>query len=72
MINIKTEDAKTAIVNKKPVIANNLGLEYEHITGLIYRYNQDTKKWIVSAELKDKNTHSVTIARLDKISLLEE
>ncbi len=67
MIEITVQDAKEAIIQKKNVVYDNVRYK---VAALIYRYYR--KKWIVSAELLDKNKHSIIIARIDKIKLSED
>ncbi len=63
------QEAQDAIIQEKTVIFNDI--KYS-IRGLIYRYEQTKRKWIVSAELLDKNEHSIIITRLEKIKLYQE
>lgn len=63
------EEIKEAFSKQSPVICG--GIEYARISAIIYRY--DTKgKFIISAELKDKHTNSVTIARIQDIQGVSE
>jgi hypothetical protein len=48
---------------KEPVIHN--GIEYKCISAIIHRMSE--KGIVIQAELAEKYTHSVTIARPDKI-----
>lgn len=59
------EEAKTAFFNRVPVVCN--GTEYLYISAIIYRYDKN-KNLIISAELLDKNKHSVTIANLKDVT----
>lgn len=58
------EEAKEALQNKTPVVCG--GIEYKRLSAIIYRYN-DKGKFLVSAELLDKNKNSVTIARMEDV-----
>lgn len=56
------EELKNALINRKPIIftqVNGERLEYAYVSGIIYRIQNG--KIDVSAELMDKNLHSVTI-----------
>lgn len=63
------EEIKEAFSSQSPVICG--GIEYARISAIIYRH--DTKgKFIISAELQDKRTNSVTIARIQDIKGVSE
>ena len=67
------EELKRALVNRKPVIfkqVNGDRLEYAYISGIIYRMKNG--KLDVSAELMDKNFHSVTIVSPSQVSYLNK
>lgn len=57
-------EAKTALLNRTPVIFNNT--EYLYISAIIYRYDKQNNL-LVSAELTDKNKRSVTIAQIKDV-----
>ena len=57
-------EAKEALLNRIPVIYNNI--EYSYISAIIYRYD-DNYNLVISAELTDKCKHSITIARLKDV-----
>lgn len=57
-------EAKIALKNRTPVVFN--GIEYLCISAIIYRYDKN-KNLVISAELTDKNTRSVTIAQLKDV-----
>lgn len=57
-------EAKIALKNHTPVVFN--GIEYLYISAIIYRYDKN-KNLVISAELTDKNTRSVTIAQLKDV-----
>ena len=58
------EEAKQAFFDGVPVMCN--GVFYMNISAIIYRLDRD-RKLIVSAELRDKNGHSVTVARVQDL-----
>lgn len=62
-------EAKTHLFNRKPVVHN--GITYNRITAIIYRCD-DNNNLIVSAELLDKNKHSVIIARLKDVKATDD
>ena len=57
-------EAKEALKNRTPVIYNDI--EYLYISAIIYRYDKNNNL-VISAELADKCTHSVTIAQLKDV-----
>lgn len=57
-------EGKNALLNRTPVIFNNI--EYLYITKIIYQYDENNNLFI-SAELLDKSRRSVTIARLKDV-----
>ena len=63
------QEAITAIKQEEYVIFNEI--KYK-IQALIYRYNRIKKKWKISAELLDKNKHTVIISAIEKIELYQE
>ena len=63
------QEAIAAIKQEEYVIFNEI--KYK-IQALIYRYNHIKKKWKISAELLDKNKHTVIIAAVEKIELYQE
>ena len=63
------QEAITAIKQEGYVIFNEI--KYK-IQALIYRYNHIKKKWNISAELLDKNNHTIIIAAVEKIELYQE
>lgn len=62
------QEAITAIKQEDYVIFNEIRYK---IQALIYRYNHIKKKWKISAELLDKNKHTVIIAAVEKIELYQ-
>lgn len=58
------EEAKTALIHRTPVTYN--GINYSYISAIIYRYDKGNNL-LVSAELTDKNKHSVTIAQIKDV-----
>lgn len=62
-------EAKTHLLNRTPVIHN--GITYNRITAIIYRCDADNNI-LVSAELLDKNNHSVIIARLKDVKATDD
>ena len=58
------EEAKTALMERTPVMYN--GIHYSYISAIIYRYDR-TNNLLISAELQDKNTQSVTIAQIKDV-----
>ena len=63
------QEAITAIKQEDYVIFNEIRYK---IQALIYRYNHIKKKWNISAELLDKNKHTVIIAAVEKIELYQD
>ena len=63
------QEAIAAIKQEDYVIFNEI--KYK-IQALIYRYNHIKKKWKISAELLDKNKHTVIIAAVEKIELYQD
>lgn len=66
-------ELKEALLNGRPVIYTDLllgDIEYRCVSGVIYR----TKKGAitVSAELEDKNRHSVTVVRPEQVRYKSE
>ena len=59
------EELKNALLTKCPISWN--GIDYSHVSAIIYRLD-DKGKIKVSAELMDKNNHSVTIADAAKVT----
>ncbi len=57
-------EAKQALFDKTPVIYKNT--EYSCISAIIYRYDRQGNL-LVSAELMDKNKHSVIIAQIKDV-----
>lgn len=57
-------EAKEALKNRTPVVFNNI--EYSYISAIIYRYDKN-HNLIITAELTDKCTRSVTIAQLKDV-----
>ena len=57
-------EAKEALINRTPVIYNDI--EYLYISAIIYRYDRN-KNLLISAELTDKTQRSVTIAQLKDV-----
>mgnify|MGYP006974626868 CR=1 FL=1 len=57
-------EAKEALINRTPVVFNNI--EYSYISAIIYRYD-DNRNLVISAELTDKCKRSVTIAQLKDV-----
>lgn len=57
-------EAKEALKNRTPVIYNNT--EYSYISAIIYRYDKN-HNLVISAELTDKNKHSVIIVQLKDV-----
>ena len=58
------EEAKLALIQRTPVIFNNI--EYSYISAILYRYDKNDNL-IISVELTDKNKRSVTIAQLKDV-----
>lgn len=58
-------EAKTALINRTPVVFNNI--EYLYISAIIYRCDEN-KNLSISAELLDKNKRSVIIAKLKDVT----
>ena len=63
------QKAIAAIKQEDYVIFNEIRYK---IQALIYRYNHIKKKWKISAELLDKNKHTVIIAAVEKIELYQD
>lgn len=66
-------ELKEALFNQRPVIFDmpSLGeLHYKRVSGIIYRVKNGKLK--VSAEIEDKNEHSVTICDPKNIRYEEE
>ena len=63
------QEAIAAIKQEEYVIFNEIRYK---IQALIYRYNHIKKKWKISAELLDKNKHTVIIAAVEKIELYQD
>lgn len=63
------QEAIAAIKQEDYVIFNEIRYK---IQALIYRYNHIKKKWKISAELLDKNKHTVIIAAVEKIELYQD
>lgn len=61
------EEAKNALIERTPVIYNNI--EYLYISAIIYRYDKH-KNLLISVELTDKNKRSVTIAQIKEVKFL--
>ena len=61
---MNNEEAKTALVKRTPVSYS--GVNYAYISAIIYRYDKNGKL-LISAELTDKNRHSVTIAQIKDV-----
>ena len=61
------EEAKQALFVKSPIVYKNT--EYLYISALIYRVDRNNNL-LISAELKDKNKRSVTIAQLKEVQKL--
>ena len=57
-------EAKSAMLRRTPVTYN--GINYSHISAIIYRYDQYNSLQI-SVELTDKNNRSVTIAQIKDV-----
>lgn len=67
------EQLKEALVNKKPVIVNSPGLEnmeYLFVSAIIYRHSDG--KYIVTAEVQDRSSRSVSIVNPRHIKYKEE
>ena len=60
-------EARDAMLSRSHVQYN--GITYKYISAIIYRCGANNDI-LVSAELMDKNQNSVTIARLQDVSLL--
>lgn len=58
------EEAKNALIKRTPVTYN--GIHYSYISAIIYRYDRNNNL-LISAELTDKNKHSVTIAQIKDV-----
>ena len=63
------QEAIAAIKQEEYVIFNEIRYK---IQALIYRYNHIKKKWNISAELLDKNNHTIIIAAIEKIELYQD
>ena len=57
-------EAKQALFDRTPVVYKNT--EYSCISAIIYRYGKNGDL-LVSAELLDKNKHSVIIAQIKDV-----
>lgn len=62
-----TNEAKAAFLEGVPVIHN--GIEYLHISALIYRRHKGAA--ILQLEMMDKSGHSVTVASPAKVERKE-
>ena len=58
------EEAKTALMERTPVSYN--GIPYSYISAIIYRYDR-SGNLLISAELTDKNRHSVIIVQIKDV-----
>jgi hypothetical protein len=58
------EEAKNALIKRTPITYN--GIHYSYISAIIYRYDRNNNL-LISAELTDKNKHSVTIAQIKDV-----
>lgn len=63
------EEAKDALFRKSPVTCK--GIDYRQISAIIYRLNQ-AGNLMITAELLDKNTWSVTFAQLKDVTLTHD
>ena len=63
------DEAKTALIQRTPVMCN--GIYYSYISAIIYRYDRNNQL-VISAELTDKNKHSVTIAQIKDVILAHD
>lgn len=63
---MNNEELKNALLSKCPVTYDNI--QYKCISAIIYRAAANGKI-IVQAELMDKHTSAITIARPDKITI---
>ena len=61
---VTNNEAKEALLSRSPVTYKNT--EYSYISAIIYRYDKHNNL-IISAELMDKNNHSVTIAKIKEV-----
>ena len=60
------EEAKKALYNRLPIVWREC--EYQRITAIIYRLD-DRNNLIVSAEMRDQNNNSLTVARIEEIKI---
>lgn len=60
-------EARDAMLSQSPVTYN--GIQYRYISAIIYRADKNGNL-MISAELLDKNKNSVSIVRLQDVSLL--
>lgn len=65
-----TKQEAIAVIKQEDYVIFN-EIRYK-IQALIYRYNHIKKKWKISAELLDKNKHTVIIAAVEKIELYQD
>jgi hypothetical protein len=65
---VTNTEAKQALFDRTPITYN--GIKYDHISAIIYRH--DGNNLVISAELADKNKHSVTIAQLKDVILTHD
>lgn len=63
------DEAKTALVKRTPISYN--GIPYAYISAIIYRYDKNGNL-LISAELTDKNKHSVTIAQIKDVIITHD
>lgn len=59
------KEAKAAFLTQQAVVHN--GIEYRHISGLLYRLKSG--KPVLLLEMEDKCLHSVTIADPERVTL---
>lgn len=66
---------KTLMKERRAIICPDFrsheDIEYAYISGIIVRYNDDTRKFEITVELFDCGGNSVTIVKPDKIKLKE-
>ena len=63
------EELKEALLNRRPVVCKTLfegDIKHKYVSAVIYRATAENKI-IVSAELTDKNGHSISIASPEAI-----
>lgn len=60
---MSNEELKRALFSREPV--THMGTEYAYVSAIIYRMCKG--KLYITAELADKNGHSVTIVHADKV-----